>query len=75
MPSPSARVEHLEAGKPDALVDFVDRPPRETRDEWIERMAHQLRGEPFDNGARNAYGETRTEWTARRRRELAMAPP
>ena len=45
----------------DLCRNAVDRPPRETREEWVERMAYQLRGEAYDNGERNSDGESRTE--------------
>ncbi len=50
----------------------VDRPPRETREEWIARMAVFLRDEHHETGAVNHLGETRTQWTARRKRELGI---
>jgi hypothetical protein len=68
-----ARLEGTGSGA-DLCINAVDRPARETREEWVERMAQQWRGEPHESGRRNAHGETRAEWTARRRRELEMTP-
>jgi hypothetical protein len=63
----STRVGRLEATAPGALTvcDAIDRPPQETREEWIARQA----GNPLP-GALNSRGETREQWTARSRAEL-----
>ena len=57
----------LEAGTVGAVTvrDAIDRPPRETREEWIARQA----GNPLPGGL-NSRGETRDQWIARRDREL-----
>jgi hypothetical protein len=63
------RVVTLEAGTPGAVTvrDAIDRPPRETREEWIARQAGLPPPRP---PRRNSMGETRGEWIARQEREL-----
>lgn len=48
------------------MLDAIDRPPQETRDEWIARMAARAEGRPHASTAVNANGETREQWEARR---------
>jgi hypothetical protein len=68
----SGRLARLEASRGGALTvrDAIDRPPQETREEWLARKAAELRGEPYDSGKRNARGESFAQWVARRQREL-----
>jgi hypothetical protein len=51
---------------------FVDRPPDETREEWLARRA----GTPLPSSLTkvNANGETREAWVRRRCREMGIAP-
>ena len=65
----SKRVATLEAGTVGAVTirDAIDRPPQETREEWIARQA----GLPPPNPPRrNSRGETREQWIARKEHEL-----
>jgi hypothetical protein len=68
------RLERIECGaRPAAdrtVRNVIDRPPRETREQWLARKAAEERGELYDSGERNSRGETRTEWSMRRHREL-----
>lgn len=61
------RVAKLETAKGSTWVlrNAIDRPPQETREEWIARQA----GQPVV-GALNWRGETREQWIERRTREL-----
>jgi hypothetical protein len=65
----SKRVATLEAetGGAATVRDAIDRPPRETREEWIARQAGLP--PPYPPG-RTSSGETREQWLARRDREL-----
>jgi hypothetical protein len=58
--------------QPPARAHLVDRPPEETREEWIARMA----GTPLPSSLTkvNANGETREAWVRRRCWELGIAP-
>jgi hypothetical protein len=47
------------------LAETIDRPPQETREQWLARQA----GNP-DCSLVNSRGETRDQWIARRQREL-----
>ena len=72
-----ARVDRLEASRhrPSLVMsDAIDRPPQETRDQWIARKAAEHIGELYDSGAVNVRGETRGQWIARRECELAVKP-
>jgi|HubBroStandDraft_6_1064221.scaffolds.fasta_scaffold661972_2 hypothetical protein len=66
----SKRMATLEAEAVGAVTlrDAIDRPPRETREEWIARQAGLPPPYP---PRRTSSGETRDEWIARRERELA----
>jgi len=55
---------------PFILRDAIDRPPHETKEQWIARTAAQAEGRPYFCDAVNSYGETRSQWEARRRIEL-----
>ncbi len=69
-----ARVDRLEASRhrlSPVMSDAIDRPPQETREQWIARKAAEHRGEPYDSGAVNSGEETRNQWIARRKLELA----
>ena len=58
-------------GKPEArpgvatLRDAIDRPPQETREQWLAHVA----GRPAP-GLVNTRGETFGDWITRRQREL-----
>lgn len=65
-----------------AVVGAVDRPPRETREQWISRRAGELGVTPASLGGTgesapppgvNAYGETWGQWIARRHTELNIS--
>jgi hypothetical protein len=47
------------------LAETIDRPPQETKEQWLARQA----GNP-DRSPVNARGETREQWFARRETEL-----
>ena len=69
----AARVAAIEAARRrpgNTMVAAIDRPPRETREQWIARRAAEDRGEQYDSGAVNPQGETRSQWIARRTLEL-----
>lgn len=63
------RIARLEGGQSRTfrLRDAVDRPARETRDQWLARQA----GHPTP-GLVNSRGETYGEWIDRRKRELSQ---
>jgi hypothetical protein len=68
----SARIVRLETASARASLtvhDAIDRPPQETREEWIARRDGLP---PPDPPKRNSRGETRGEWIARRHRELEL---
>ena len=67
----SKRVTVLEGGAAGAIVirDAIDRPPQETREEWIARRDGLP---PPDPPKRNTRGETREQWETRRHRELEL---
>lgn len=69
-----ARLERLEFGTRPALTmrDAVDRPPQETREQWIARKAAEHRGEHYESGAVNSRGETLAQWERRRCAELGI---
>lgn len=65
-----------------AVVGAVDRPPRETREQWISRRAGEQGVTPTSLGGTgetipvpcvNVYGETRGQWIARRHVELNIS--
>jgi len=60
-----ARLENCTAS-PVMLTDAIDRPPQETREQWLARIA----GHPTP-GLVNRRGETRDQWLARTQRDLA----
>lgn len=66
------RVSKLETTSGSAWVFLraIDRPPQETREQWIARQA----GHPIA-GALNERGETREQWVERRTRELQETGP
>jgi len=70
----SKRVANLEAGALGAVTvrDAIDRPPQETREEWIARQAGLP---PPSPPRRNSREETYDEWIARQERELAGEKP
>jgi hypothetical protein len=65
----SKRVATLEAGVVGAVTlrDAIDRPPKETREEWIARQAGLPPPYP---PRRTSSGETRDDWIVRCDREL-----
>lgn len=56
---------------PFTLPDAIDRPPHETKEQWLARMSARAEGRPYSCDAVTANGETRAQWEARRRHELA----
>jgi hypothetical protein len=66
----SKRVANLEAETVGAVTlrDAIDRPPHETREEWIARQAGLPPPVP---PRRTSSGETRDDWISRKERELA----
>jgi hypothetical protein len=56
---------------PLTVRDAIDRPPHETKEQWIARTAAQAEGRPYFCDAVNSYGETRARWEARRMIELS----
>lgn len=77
-----ARLEATTGEVANAAVGAVDRPPRETREQWISRRAGELgippaalgaTGEPCPASGINIYGETFGEWVARRHTELGIS--
>jgi hypothetical protein len=66
----SARIVQLEtalAGASLTIRDAIDRPPQETREQWLARKA----GNPTP-GLVNSKGETHEQWVTRRHRELEL---
>ena len=60
------RLENRSAS-PVMLGDYIDRPPQETKEDWLARMA----GHPTP-GLVNSRGETRDQWVSRQTAELAQ---
>jgi hypothetical protein len=65
-----ARLDRLEGKAPQNVPvrDAIDRPPRETRAQWLARRA----GKP-DLSLVNSRGENHEHWVARRLKELDIA--
>jgi hypothetical protein len=66
----STRIVQLEtawAGASLTVHDAIDRPPQETKEQWLARHA----GSPTP-GLVNSRGETFDQWTVRRRSELGL---
>jgi hypothetical protein len=57
---------------PLTVRDAIDRPPHETKEQWIARTAAQAEGRPYHCDAVTSSGETRVQWEARRKRELGI---
>jgi hypothetical protein len=68
MHSLSRRVARLEeaTAAPFVLTEAIDRPPQETREQWLARKA----GNPT-LGLVNSRGQTHAQWVDRRLAELA----
>jgi hypothetical protein len=66
------RLDFVRGPAPDLIMrGAIDRPPQETRDQWIDRMAAKADGRPYTRDGVNADGETYAQWAARRLTELA----
>ena len=67
------RLRRLETVRaPFVLADAIDRPPQETREQWLARVSAEARNKLYDSGERNSRGESRQQWLMRRRAELGM---
>ena len=78
-----ARLEAADGMRTNLTVrNVVDRPPRETREQWIARKANELGVTPTSLGGAgelvlapntNVRGESFSQWVARRQAELGFA--
>jgi hypothetical protein len=68
MNSLGRRVSRLEGGRSSSLTvrDAIDRPPQETREQWLARVA----GTPLLGLVNSRGGETYNQWVSRREKEL-----
>jgi len=66
-----SRLDKLETATAGAatVFDAIDRPPQETREQWIARQAGLSLRDPEPL---NSRGETRKQWIARRQCELSQ---
>jgi hypothetical protein len=59
------RLEQQRSSPAFVQTEAIDRPPQETKEQWLARMA----GNP-DQSLVNNLGESRDQWLARRESEL-----
>jgi len=63
-----AKLEALTASLSLTVRDAIDRPPQETREQWIARIS----GNSLP-GLVNSRGESREQWVARRESKLSVS--